>query len=575
MTVAVEQLAGRRCSRARRDPTTSASRRSCVHPATARGRCASSAMSRSAKAAGRRRVWSTDTEPDGVLRKACGNRREAVCPPCAERYRQDAYHLIAAGLRGGKGVPETVTEHPAVFVDAHGAELRRRAHAAARAGRAAAALPAAARRAGLPARRAAVVRRDPRRGRSVPRRAAVPRVLRLRGGGDVEQHARRAVAPHDDLRAARARARGRDDAGGAQAARCASAYVKVAEYQQPRPGARARARAARSRDAGVPRRRDPAARRAASTRELLEHALRDGRRRRLRAGPGRARWRARALGDAARRPPARTGDERGEIAGYLAKYATKSTEQAGGLLHRVDRRRASTRVAGARARPQLSCAPRSCSTTIAGSTASSAGRGRRADARRRDRLEPGGARDPRCGARWAPTSSLRVRRHEGDAHIGRVVRLSDDAAGARGHHARASSSTAASACTWPTSPSIGPATRRAARRDRRDPRLAACAHAFGYRGHCLTKSRRYSTTFKALREAREALVHEQILARSRDATQRAIAAAAAESGSRAFKCVGIGHVTAADALWPRRRPRGRASSGSRPGWSARWAVVTS
>jgi hypothetical protein len=28
---------------------------------------------------GQRRVWSTDTEPDGILRKACGNRREAVC----------------------------------------------------------------------------------------------------------------------------------------------------------------------------------------------------------------------------------------------------------------------------------------------------------------------------------------------------------------------------------------------------------------------------------------------------------------------------------------------------------------
>jgi hypothetical protein len=60
-------------------------------------------------------VWSTHDEPDGVLRKACGNRREAVCGPCAERYRQDAYQLIAAGLRGGKGVPDTVAEHPAVF----------------------------------------------------------------------------------------------------------------------------------------------------------------------------------------------------------------------------------------------------------------------------------------------------------------------------------------------------------------------------------------------------------------------------------------------------------------------------
>jgi hypothetical protein len=37
---------------------------------------------------------------------------------------------------------------------------------------------------------------------------------------------------------------------------------------------------------------------------------------------------------------------------------------------------------------------------------------------------------------------------------------------------------------------------------RRDRRLAQCAHTLGYRGHCLTKSRRYSTTFKELRQAR-------------------------------------------------------------------------
>ena len=72
---------------------------------------------------------------------------------------------------------------------------------------------------------------------------------------------------------------------------------------------------------------------------------------------------------------------------------------------------------------------------------------------------------------------------------------------------------------------------RRVRRSHADPaladrRFAACAHALGYRGHCLTKSRRYSTTFKALRQARERHVHEQLLARSRDAAQRAIAAAA-------------------------------------------------
>jgi hypothetical protein len=64
---------------------------------------------------GPRRVWSTAGEPDELLRKACGNRREAVCGSCAERYRGDAWQLIAAGLRGGKGVPESVAGHPAVF----------------------------------------------------------------------------------------------------------------------------------------------------------------------------------------------------------------------------------------------------------------------------------------------------------------------------------------------------------------------------------------------------------------------------------------------------------------------------
>jgi hypothetical protein len=57
----------------------------------------------------------------------------------------------------------------------------------------------------------------------------------------------------------------------------------------------------------------------------------------------------------------------------------------------------------------------------------------------------------------------------------------------------------------------------AEKRDRRDRRLAACAHAFGYRGHCLTKSRGYSIRFKDLREDRERHVHEQLLAHSTDA----------------------------------------------------------
>ena len=63
-----------------------------------------------------REFYSTEAEPGGVLLKACGNRRASVCPACAETYRRDAWQLIAAGLRGGKGTPETVGSHPRLFV---------------------------------------------------------------------------------------------------------------------------------------------------------------------------------------------------------------------------------------------------------------------------------------------------------------------------------------------------------------------------------------------------------------------------------------------------------------------------
>jgi hypothetical protein len=58
----------------------------------------------------------TAREPGGVLLTACGDRRAASCPSCAEVYRRDALQLVAAGMRGGKGVPEAVGEHPAVMV---------------------------------------------------------------------------------------------------------------------------------------------------------------------------------------------------------------------------------------------------------------------------------------------------------------------------------------------------------------------------------------------------------------------------------------------------------------------------
>jgi hypothetical protein len=58
---------------------------------------------------------STEDMPDGAIYKPCGNRRATVCPSCSDRYKHDAYHVIRAGLVGGKGVPEHVAHHPAVF----------------------------------------------------------------------------------------------------------------------------------------------------------------------------------------------------------------------------------------------------------------------------------------------------------------------------------------------------------------------------------------------------------------------------------------------------------------------------
>jgi hypothetical protein len=63
-----------------------------------------------------RTTYDSGREPDGVLLKACGTRRESRCPSCAAVYRADAYQLLAAGLWGGKGVPESVAGHPRLFV---------------------------------------------------------------------------------------------------------------------------------------------------------------------------------------------------------------------------------------------------------------------------------------------------------------------------------------------------------------------------------------------------------------------------------------------------------------------------
>jgi hypothetical protein len=387
-------------------------------------------------------VWSTDTEPDGILRKACGNRREAVCPSCAERYRGDAYQLIAAGLRGGKGVPETVTEHPALFVTLTAPSF------------------------GLVHSRPLGPDGTPRRCR--PRRDApvCPHGFRLSCGrvhdeddpcvgeplcGECFDHAGAVVWNNAlgelwrrttiYLPRALARLTGMTQKALRELVRVS--YVKVAEYQRrglvhlhvvirldrAMPAYRAEEIKAPPGRFGV---------------ELLEDALRcvlDEVQAPLpdELGGGTVGWGGeldvRRLGV----------DERREVAGYLAKYATKSTELAGGVLHRVTEH-------------QL--------------------------------------------------DELPVREHV-RAYMREAFALAAD-------------------------PRLG------------DRRLAVTAHAFGYRGHCLTKSRRYSTTFKALREARERRVHEQLLARSTDGAQRALAGAAERVAS--FRYLGQGHLTAGDAL---------------------------
>jgi hypothetical protein len=81
----------------------------------------------------------------------------------------------------------------------------------------------------------------------------------------------------------------------------------------------------------------------------------------------------------------------------------------------------------------------------------------------------------------------------------------------------------------------------------RELRLRKWAHALGFRGHCFTKSRRYSTTFTALRRAR----HEYVLRRvhggeRRDPWGRPISEGAS-CETRRWQYTGSGYRTLGDA----------------------------
>jgi hypothetical protein len=59
--------------------------------------------------------FSSSDQPLGVVHVRCGNRRASECPSCSRLYAADMFHLIRAGVTGGKTVPESVADHPLVF----------------------------------------------------------------------------------------------------------------------------------------------------------------------------------------------------------------------------------------------------------------------------------------------------------------------------------------------------------------------------------------------------------------------------------------------------------------------------
>ncbi|MFD4613404.1 replication initiator [Streptomyces sp. NPDC058440] len=60
--------------------------------------------------------YDTRTEPGERLLVRCRNRRATVCPACSRLHAGDTYHLVRAGLLGGKNIPATVRHRPRLFV---------------------------------------------------------------------------------------------------------------------------------------------------------------------------------------------------------------------------------------------------------------------------------------------------------------------------------------------------------------------------------------------------------------------------------------------------------------------------
>ncbi|KAF2778732.1 replication initiator [Streptomyces sp. OM5714] len=88
----------------------------CTHPVRLDGHRTEHAVDRTTGEIGRvLHHLDSSALPAGQLLVRCNNRRATRCPACAETYRRDTYHLITAGLRGGKGTRQQVATHPRVF----------------------------------------------------------------------------------------------------------------------------------------------------------------------------------------------------------------------------------------------------------------------------------------------------------------------------------------------------------------------------------------------------------------------------------------------------------------------------
>jgi hypothetical protein len=484
----------------------------------------------------RQQVWTTDGEPDGVLRKACGNRREAVCGPCAERYRGDARQLIAAGLRGGKGVPESVAGHPALFATLTAPSFGVvHAHVLGPDGQ--------------------PLRCRPRRDRPVCEHGVPIGCSRIHGPDDLclgeplcaECFDYEGAVSWNNLLGELWRyttiylPRKLAALAGITQKRLHElvrvSYVKVSEYQ--RRGL-VHLHSVIRLDRRMPDYRNgeihPPDKRFTS--ELLEHALRET----VKAvkveipaelGAGTVRW-----GKQLDVQQLSTEDEaRRRWASYLAKYTTKSTEQAGGLLHRVDRSEVEHVHVSEHNRRYLRTAF-DLDDRVSDAIAADPSPVPPAPA---PRPAPATSRYPnelvlRVLHAMSTDERVLIRLHDGRQHVGQITRRTRDGLVLDTGQEIA----VAGVCA------ITAAPLQSAKRDPRDRRLAACAHTIGYRGHCLTKSRRFSTNLGTLRQDRADHVRKQLLENG-DQAQRKLAQTALEQRVTRFEFVGLGHLTTADA----------------------------